>query len=473
KNLLNTVSFQKIFVQNQMSTIINDNNNNNNNNNNHNDNHNDANEKHKFKTLVIFDVETTGLVPEQPKITELAMVAVDISALESTNEELPRVMNKFIKVFNPEKLLNPIAAKVSGISNLMLLDYPKFSLRTLNAIDEFLGDLQQPMCLIAHNGDNFDFPVLSNQIRTLFNEDTQQFAQPHSSSLPSTAPINPADSSTAVSTCASSSSLSSSTDVSCSIPTCSIPSNVQQHPSLSSLLFSTACADSIKFFRYIHRLMNDKDLLQTNDSSSILLDGSSSPKSRCLIEETNSDFSKGSITPPNTPQKILAAVQNSTSSCEKITECETAELCTIPSSESDVAIASVETSRQTMEPETTEKKPLNVEKRLKVIDLDEKPRYVPSNYVKRTSFSLSEIYLREFNRHTPYSSHRAEDDCLTLLACLKRYLPDVLEWIESNHRPLNQFIMPMFTFSSSSTNTQNHEPVNNQNVQRVKRPLRF
>jgi DNA polymerase III epsilon subunit-like protein len=32
----------------------------------------------KFKTLVVIDLETTGLVEEQPKITELAMVAVDM-----------------------------------------------------------------------------------------------------------------------------------------------------------------------------------------------------------------------------------------------------------------------------------------------------------------------------------------------------------------------------------------------------------
>ena len=32
----------------------------------------------KFKTLVIIDLETTGLIEEQPKITELAMIAVDM-----------------------------------------------------------------------------------------------------------------------------------------------------------------------------------------------------------------------------------------------------------------------------------------------------------------------------------------------------------------------------------------------------------
>jgi DNA polymerase III epsilon subunit-like protein len=34
------------------------------------------NNKSQFNTLVILDLETTGLVYDQPKITELAMIAV-------------------------------------------------------------------------------------------------------------------------------------------------------------------------------------------------------------------------------------------------------------------------------------------------------------------------------------------------------------------------------------------------------------
>jgi DNA polymerase III epsilon subunit-like protein len=34
--------------------------------------------KTKFKTLVIIDLETTGLIDDEPKITELAMIAVNM-----------------------------------------------------------------------------------------------------------------------------------------------------------------------------------------------------------------------------------------------------------------------------------------------------------------------------------------------------------------------------------------------------------
>ena len=67
----------------------------------------------KFKTLVILDLETTGLIYDEPKITELAMIAVHVCVGEArfltvhhndglyssdtleqmkSNEPLPRVM---------------------------------------------------------------------------------------------------------------------------------------------------------------------------------------------------------------------------------------------------------------------------------------------------------------------------------------------------------------------------------------------
>ena len=32
----------------------------------------------KFRTLIIIDLETTGLIDDEPKITELAMIAVNM-----------------------------------------------------------------------------------------------------------------------------------------------------------------------------------------------------------------------------------------------------------------------------------------------------------------------------------------------------------------------------------------------------------
>jgi regulator of replication initiation timing len=78
--------------------------------------------------------------------------------------------------------------------------------------------------------------------------------------------------------------------------------------------------------------------------------------------------------------------------------------------------------------------------------------YIPSPDPARPqpSMKLVKIYEREFHQKiSHFKSHRAEDDCLMLLAILKRYLPAWLEWIAMNHKPLSNF------FSLSCTTSKN------------------
>ena len=81
------------------------------------------------------------------------------------------------------------------------------------------------------------------------------------------------------------------------------------------------------------------------------------------------------------------------------------------------------------------------------------------------SVKLVKIYEREFDRISNLKSHRAEDDCLMLLAILKRYLPDWIEWMNMNHRILSDF-----SFLPTTTTTKKISPKTNINV---KRPLKF
>lgn len=77
--------------------------------------------------------------------------------------------------------------------------------------------------------------------------------------------------------------------------------------------------------------------------------------------------------------------------------------------------------------------------------VDTPVKYIPSVDSARPapSMRLGKIYEREFPYgRTQLIAHRAEDDCLMLLAILKRYVNDWLPWIEENHQCLAQFSSP-------------------------------
>ena len=85
--------------------------------------------------------------------------------------------------------------------------------------------------------------------------------------------------------------------------------------------------------------------------------------------------------------------------------------------------------------------------------LNKPVKYIPSldPARQRLSMKLSKIYEREFNKNaSELKSHHAESDCLMLLAVLKRYLSDWLEWIELNHQPLSYFTtLPLTTMKKN------------------------
>lgn len=52
----------------------------------------------------------------------------------------------------------------SGLSNELLQEYPVFNEQTGTMIQTFIDLLPKPVCLVAHNGHKFDFPVLKNAL---------------------------------------------------------------------------------------------------------------------------------------------------------------------------------------------------------------------------------------------------------------------------------------------------------------------
>lgn len=70
----------------------------------------------KIKTLVFFDLETTG-IDNLAKITELCMIACPKeNILAAVNNQLPRILHKLTLCINPFKYISPTAMDITGLS---------------------------------------------------------------------------------------------------------------------------------------------------------------------------------------------------------------------------------------------------------------------------------------------------------------------------------------------------------------------
>ncbi|KAA3672450.1 three prime repair exonuclease 1 [Paragonimus westermani] len=121
-----------------------------------------------LSTLVFLDLETTGLPSAgfKPEITELCLLAVSRFALEQTDKPI-RVQNKLNLCFYPTRTMQPVAARVSGLNKDNLFHQKDFDTTAVNVLQLFLTRLDPPICLLAHNGNRFDFALLRAQLLCL------------------------------------------------------------------------------------------------------------------------------------------------------------------------------------------------------------------------------------------------------------------------------------------------------------------
>lgn len=115
-----------------------------------------------IETFVFFDIETTGLPwqeKNQTKITDFSFVAASRKILERTLHGQTPLVSKFTVVLNPERPIHPKVQTLTGLSNELLQHAPVFK-RIVKSLIMFLKDLTRPVCLVAHNGNVFDFKIL-------------------------------------------------------------------------------------------------------------------------------------------------------------------------------------------------------------------------------------------------------------------------------------------------------------------------
>ena len=99
----------------------------------------------------ILDIETTGGSPKHEKITEIAVFLHDGT----------RIVEEFSSLINPERNIPPFITRLTGISNEMVADAPKFY-----EIAARIVDLTENCTIVAHNV-SFDYSFIQNEFKQL------------------------------------------------------------------------------------------------------------------------------------------------------------------------------------------------------------------------------------------------------------------------------------------------------------------
>lgn len=120
-----------------------------------------------ISTLVFMDLETTGLPNMIGKrnvhITEISFVAINRKDFEMDTHS--RVINKLSLCVRPRTSISPGAMSVTGLYNDMLENQDVFDDSVPKLLKMFFCRLRQPICLLAHNGKNYDFPLLQAELK--------------------------------------------------------------------------------------------------------------------------------------------------------------------------------------------------------------------------------------------------------------------------------------------------------------------
>ncbi|BET00477.1 three prime repair exonuclease [Nesidiocoris tenuis] len=125
----------------------------------------------EIRSYIILDLETTGLPSThygETKITELSLLAVMKSHFSDTDPfKIPRVQNKLTVCFHPRRHIDTGAERVTGLNNEMLEEQGSFDERFCDILTNFINRAPPPVCLLAHNGNRFDFPLLQAHTKIL------------------------------------------------------------------------------------------------------------------------------------------------------------------------------------------------------------------------------------------------------------------------------------------------------------------
>jgi len=118
-----------------------------------------------MRPIIVWDTETTGLVPMNDRIVEIGMMELRCTAPTSS-------VYSFSSLVNPTGVLRPRAAsRIHGITNQMVKEAPSFSdvwLGVLEYVNKVSADRGKPI-LVAHNL-GFDLRFLREELQRINKE---------------------------------------------------------------------------------------------------------------------------------------------------------------------------------------------------------------------------------------------------------------------------------------------------------------
>ncbi|XP_059142836.1 three prime repair exonuclease 2-like [Physella acuta] len=424
------------------------------------------------KTVVIFDTETTGLPTQGNKIkmTELCFIA--ISREELNTKAAPRVLNKLTLCFNPKRRICHEASKISRLHNDALEGQKSFACQA-DLISTFLTSLPQPVCLVAHNGNRFDYPLLVSEYLSakkdvpkdiLCVDSLEAFrafdgldSDPRKRKLPASSICQAAQDDQVKNLCNTASpNKQTKLETGCW--------NVQEHTPPSTKICVTH--PSPKFFEppdQKARSLTVRRKLKLGDdgpAGSLNLDQA---EQAAWDNFNGSQFDADSFYASSDDHSLLEAAEsaeqlyfspeNQNNSADQRKMCNdqtemTADLPTYTSCEQSNVEGSDTTAGQEI-PTQLENLLENFPKPqhengdallAKNSQKKPEPKHVQSNVKK--SYKLSDIYFYLFNQQPP-DCHTAEGDCLTLLSIIKQKAELFCRWCDEKAVPLTK-IGPLY-----------------------------
>ncbi|XP_075229815.1 uncharacterized protein LOC142329269 [Lycorma delicatula] len=128
----------------------------------------ESSEPVNINSFIVLDLETTGLpcFDKLTKITEISLLCLDRSQIMiavKNKQLMPRVVQKLNLCVYPCRFINCGATEVSGLNNELLETCKTFG-DVFDIILEMINMMPKPICMVAHNGNKFDFPILRSEI---------------------------------------------------------------------------------------------------------------------------------------------------------------------------------------------------------------------------------------------------------------------------------------------------------------------